>query len=137
MHGWRDDDAIARIEATKVSIAIPFPPIRPEEIHVQWYGEDYVDGERIEKEEVIKKPVERGWGIWYQADVIARRLQERQRQRVKEGETIGAEGSLRVLGWMDRRVSKLEFCTTPNLRSCKLHASRLWTKRMGIGHGAC
>jgi hypothetical protein len=49
---------------------------------------------------VIKKPLERGWGIWYQAGVIAKRLQERQQQGVK-GEVIGAEESLRVLGRMD------------------------------------
>jgi len=50
---------------------------------------------------VIKKPVERGWGNWYQADVIAKRLQERQQQGVK-GEVIGAAKSLRVLGWIDQ-----------------------------------
>ena len=67
-----------RIEATKASVAIPFPPIRPQELHVQWYDEDHVDEEGIEKDEVIKKPVERGWGIWYQADAIAEKncLQE-------------------------------------------------------------
>lgn len=53
----------ARIEATNASIAIPFPPIKPEEFHVQWYGEEYVDESGLEKEEVTKKPVERGWGI--------------------------------------------------------------------------
>jgi hypothetical protein len=52
----------------------------------------------LEKEEVIKKPVERGWGIWYQADVFVKKLQQRQPQGVREGETIGAEESLSVLG---------------------------------------
>lgn len=51
---------------------------------------------------MIKKPVERGWGMWYQADVIAKRVHERQQQGTKEGEVIGAEESLRVLGWMDQ-----------------------------------
>ena len=91
-----------KIEATKASVAVPLPPTRPEEIYVQWYGEECVGDDGLQKEEVIKKPVERGWGIWYQADVLAKRLQERQRQGFKEGETIGVEESLRVLGWMDQ-----------------------------------
>jgi hypothetical protein len=66
-------------------------------MHVQWYGEQYVNDDGSEKEEEVKKPVERGWGIWYQADVIAKRLRERQWQ----GEVTGAAESLRVLGWMD------------------------------------
>ena len=90
-----------RIEGTKATIAVPFPPIRPEELHVQWYGREYVDDQGKEKEEVIKKPVEDGWGIWYQADVIAKRVEERKKQPEAEGEVIGAEESLRVLGWMD------------------------------------
>lgn len=90
-----------RIEATKASIAIPFPPIRPQELHVQWYGEEFLGEDGIEKEEIIKKPVERGWGIWYQADVIAAAVRDRKGSE-KQGEVIGAEESLRVLGWMDQ-----------------------------------
>ena len=91
-----------RIEATNAQVSVPFPPIRPEELHVQWYGRDFVDEEGIEKEEVIKKPVARGWGMWYQADVIASKVYERQRHGGSKGcEVIGAEESLRVLGWMD------------------------------------
>lgn len=84
-----------RIEGTEASVAIPFPMIRPEELHVQWYGSQHVDEEGIEKEEVIRKPVE-GWGIWYQADVIASAIFS------GEPQTIGADESLRVLEWMDR-----------------------------------
>jgi predicted dehydrogenase len=93
-----------RIEATKASVAIPFPPIRPQELHVQWYDEDHIDEDGIEKEEIISKPVERGWGIWYQADVIASRVAARQRggRQQQEGEVIGEEETLRVLGWMDQ-----------------------------------
>jgi predicted dehydrogenase len=90
-----------RIEATKASIAIPFPPIRPQELHVQWYGEEFLGEDGIEKNEIIKKPVERGWGIWYQADVIAAAVRDRKGSD-KQGEVIGAEESLRVLGWMDQ-----------------------------------
>ena len=90
-----------RIEGTKASVAVPFPPIRPEELHVQWYAEDHLTDGGIEQEEVIKKPVERGWGIWYQADVIAKRVEERRQQSARNGEVIGAEETLRVLAWMD------------------------------------
>jgi hypothetical protein len=102
---------MARIEATKASVAVPFPPIRPEELHVQWYIDENVDENGIEKEEVIKKPVERGWGIWYQADVIAKRMRDRQQRGAGEGEAIGAEESLRVLGWMDeaRRQARIVY----------------------------
>jgi hypothetical protein len=88
-----------RIEGTKASVAIPFPPIRPQELRVQWYGAEHLDKDGIETEEVIKKPVERGWGIWYQADVIAEKVFSR--QAGAEGEIIGYAESLRVLGWMD------------------------------------
>src|SRR2546423_9648909 len=92
----RESPPTVRIEATKASVATPFPPIRPESIHVQWYGDEYVQQVGSEKEEVIRKPVERGWGIWYQADVIAKRLRERQRQSVKRRNYWcrgGSEGS--------------------------------------------
>jgi predicted dehydrogenase len=88
-----------RIEATKASVAIPFPPIRPQELHVQWYGEEYLDESGIETEKKIHRPVERGWGLWYQADVIAARIV--QREAGAEGEVIGFEESMRVLRWMD------------------------------------
>lgn len=91
-----------RIEATKASVSIPFPPIRPQELHVQWYDEEHLDGNGIETEEVVKMPVERGWGIWYQADVIAERVARRKGGPQSMGEVIGEEESKRVLGWMDR-----------------------------------
>lgn len=83
-----------RIEATKATIAIPFPPIRPQEFHVLWYGE-HVDKDGIEVEEVIKKEVETGWGLHYQADFIAKRIAS------KQVEVIGYLESRRVLQWMD------------------------------------
>ncbi|KAL1977020.1 hypothetical protein VTN31DRAFT_3302 [Thermomyces dupontii] len=90
-----------RIEGTKASVAVPFPPIRPQELHVQWYGEDGVNEDGTEKDEVIRKPIEKGWGIWYQADVIAKQVQET-RKTQGPGVVIGAEESLRVLGFMDK-----------------------------------
>ncbi|KAJ5620313.1 hypothetical protein N7510_004297 [Penicillium lagena] len=91
-----------RIEATKASVSIPFPPIRPQELHVQWYDEEHLDEDGMETEEVIEKPVERGWGIWYQADVIAERVARRKGGPQGMGEVVGEEESGRVLGWMDR-----------------------------------
>ncbi|KAK5049422.1 hypothetical protein LTR84_004351 [Exophiala bonariae] len=93
-----------RIEATEASVAIPFPPIRPEELHVQWYGSAHLNEDGTEKNEVIKKPVS-GWGIWYQADVIAAAVFN------KQPCVIGAEESLRVLAWMDdaRRLGGITY----------------------------
>lgn len=90
-----------RIEATKASVSIPFPPIRPQELHVQWYGEEYLDENGMETEEVVEMPVERGWGLWYQADVIAERVASRKGYFQGMGEVVGEEESGRVLGWMD------------------------------------
>jgi predicted dehydrogenase len=84
-----------RIEGTEASIAIPFPPIRPEELHVQWYGYDHLQEDGTEKNETIRRPID-GWGIWYQADVIANAVFDN-----KPG-IIGADESLRVLEWMDK-----------------------------------
>ncbi|KAJ9657225.1 hypothetical protein H2198_004451 [Neophaeococcomyces mojaviensis] len=83
-----------RIEATEASVAIPFPSIRPEELHVQWYGYQHLNEDGTERDEVIRKAVQ-GWGIWYQADVIAEAVFTN-----KPG-VIDAEESLRVLQWMD------------------------------------
>lgn len=91
-----------RIEATKASVSIPFPPIRPQELLVQWYDEEHLDENGMETEEVVKMPVERGWGIWYQADVIAERVARRKGGSQGMGEVIGEEESGRVIGWMDR-----------------------------------
>lgn len=91
-----------RIEATKASVSIPFPPIRPEELQVQWYDDEHLDENSMETEEVVKIPVERGWGIWYQADVIAERVARRTAGSEYMGVIIGEEESGRVLGWMDR-----------------------------------
>jgi hypothetical protein len=54
-----------RIKAEYASVAIPFPPIRQEEWQVQWYGKEFWDAEGRERDEVIRKPVGHGWGIWY------------------------------------------------------------------------
>jgi predicted dehydrogenase len=93
-----------RIEATEASVAIPFPPIRPEELHVQWYGYAHLNEDGTEKNEIIKKPIS-GWGIWYQADVVAAAVFN------KQPGVIGAEESLRVLGWMDeaRRLADIKY----------------------------
>ncbi|KAJ5885881.1 hypothetical protein N7504_011717 [Penicillium tannophilum] len=91
-----------RIEATKASVSVPFPPIRPQELYVQWYDEEHLDENGIETDEVIRMPVERGWGIWYQADVIAERVASRNGDCQGMGEVIGEEESRRVIGWMDR-----------------------------------
>ncbi|KAI1611244.1 hypothetical protein EDD37DRAFT_632934 [Exophiala viscosa] len=93
-----------RIEATEASVAIPFPPIRPEELHVQWYGHAHLNDDGTERNEIIKKPVS-GWGIWYQADVIASAVFK------KQPGVIGAEESLRILEWMDdaRRLAGIVY----------------------------
>lgn len=84
-----------RIEGTEASVSIPFPSIRPQELHVQWYGDSHLNEDGTEKNEIISKPVE-GWGIWCQADVIAKAVFG------QEAQTIGAEESLRILEWMDK-----------------------------------
>ena len=91
-----------RVEATKATVSIPFPPIRPQELHIQWYDEAHLDADGIETEEVVLKPVEAGWGIWYQADVIAEKVAGWSSRGQGEGEVIGEEESLRMLGWMDQ-----------------------------------
>ena len=70
-----------------------------------------MDAEGVEKDEIIKIPVERGWGIWYQADIIGEKVLERRVQGSSSGEVIGEERSLRVLGWMDeaRRTGGIEY----------------------------
>lgn len=88
-----------RIEGTKATVSIPFPPIRAQQLKISWYDPEHLDEDGMEMEETIEKPVERGWGMWYQADVIAARIAAR--QGGAEGEIIGYKESLRVLQWMD------------------------------------
>jgi predicted dehydrogenase len=97
-----------RIEAEKAQISIPFPLIRPQELHVEWYGTEDTTGDGAEKLEDIRMPVTRGWGLWYQADIIADRVKD---QKQNGGEVIGEEESLRVLGWLDeaRRLAGIKY----------------------------
>ncbi|KAJ9636399.1 hypothetical protein H2199_008074 [Coniosporium tulheliwenetii] len=100
-----------RLQAPKPAPCVLIQATNAQELHVQWYGRELVDEEGMEREEVIRKPVERGWGIWYQADVIAAKVRDRQTKRSGEGVVIGAEGSLRVLGYLDeaRRIGGISY----------------------------
>lgn len=40
-----------RIEGSRASVAIPFPSLRPEELRVQWYGNDIVNADGTEQDE--------------------------------------------------------------------------------------
>ncbi|KAK4684200.1 hypothetical protein P7C73_g5999, partial [Tremellales sp. Uapishka_1] len=99
-----------RIEATKATVSIPFPPIRPQELHIQWYDDAHLDDHGRETEQVISKPVENGWGLAYQADAMAERVAARQKVGTKEGEVIDEAESLRVLGWMDEVRKQAGIC---------------------------
>lgn len=92
-----------RIEGVNGQVSVPFPLIRPQELRVEWYDEAHLDAEGEATCETIAKPVERGWGLWYQADVIAKAVMDRQKGSgsTSKGLVIGEEESLRVLGWMD------------------------------------
>lgn len=92
-----------RIEATNAQVCIHFPLIRPQELHIEWYNEDNLDEEGREKHEIVQKPVERGWGLWYQADLMAREVDARQKMNPAPqiGMVIGETESLRILSWMD------------------------------------
>lgn len=102
-----------RIEATKASVAIPFPPIRPQKLCVQWYDPEHLEINGLETEEVIQRPVERGWGMWYQADVIASRIITM--TAGAEGEVIGEAESMRVLRWMDEARKQAGISYTDDL----------------------
>ena len=91
-----------RIEGTHGQVSVPFPLIRPQELQIEWYDDEHLDASGSEAHEVVSRPVERGWGLWYQADVIARAVRDRKRGGATgPGLVIGEEESLRVLGWMD------------------------------------
>ncbi|OQU96016.1 hypothetical protein CLAIMM_02160 [Cladophialophora immunda] len=87
-----------RIEAEKAQITIPFILIRPQEFRVEWYDAEHLDEQGHEKVEVIKKPVDRGWGLWYQADLIAAAV----RDNTGSGLVIDEERSRRVLSWLGK-----------------------------------
>lgn len=91
-----------RIEGTKAQVLIPLPPIRLQHFRVQWYGREHVDEKGFEVGEVIERPVVRGWGTWYQADVIAKVVRDRESSgHSSQNVAIGGDESLRVLGWLD------------------------------------
>ena len=79
-----------------------FPPIRPERITVTHYGAGGVDERGFEVEETVEAGVY-GWGLWYQADVLAGKVLERRERGGGEGGlVIGEAETVRVLGWLDR-----------------------------------
>jgi predicted dehydrogenase len=92
-----------RIQGTKAEVAIPFPPIRPEAAAVQWYSPESLGKNGMEAEQVIKFPVY-GWGLRYQADVLAKTLAERAASKAPAGSglTIGGKGTLNVMFWADQ-----------------------------------
>ena len=67
---------------------------------MRWYGRDHVDEKETEREEVIKIPLPRGWGLVCQADVIAKAVDDK-RHHHKDGKekglVIGGDETLRVL----------------------------------------
>jgi predicted dehydrogenase len=89
-----------RIQGEVGEIALPFPPIRPETLTVQYYGQDRLDENGFETTEVITKSVV-GWGLGYQADVFASVIRDRG-SHPSDGVVIGENGSLRVLQWVDQ-----------------------------------
>ncbi|GFF96967.1 uncharacterized oxidoreductase C513.06c [Aspergillus udagawae] len=89
-----------RIQGEKGEIALPFPPIRPETLTVQYYGPDKLDDNGFETTEVITKPVV-GWGLRYQADVIATVIRDRG-SHPSDAVIVGEKGSSRVLEWVDQ-----------------------------------
>ena len=103
-----------RIEATNAQVSIPFPLIRPETLHIEWYNEENVGEDGMAKHEIVTKEIERGWGLWYQADVIAGALINRKGHSTassSSGLVIGEDDSLRILGWMDvaRKMSGIVY----------------------------
>lgn len=102
-----------RIEGTEGAIAVDFPTPRPCRIRVQWYGKAHLDEGGHEREEVIDRPVERGWGLWYPADVIAKEVESRRSRGIDDGEgfVIGEEETVRVMGWLDaaRKKAGIQF----------------------------
>ncbi|KAJ5688658.1 hypothetical protein N7462_003050 [Penicillium macrosclerotiorum] len=93
-----------RIQGTRAEVALPFPPIRPESVSVQYYSADKLDSHGRESEESITRPVV-GWGLGYQADFMARRVREQTVSGAHEGIVIGHKESLRVLTWVDQARS--------------------------------
>ncbi|KAL8746752.1 MAG: hypothetical protein Q9190_001270 [Brigantiaea leucoxantha] len=91
-----------RVQGTKAEVSIPFPPIRPETLTVQYYSPEALDEAGFETEEIVTKEVH-GWGLWYQADVIAEAVRERlaREEATGSGTVIGEQGTVRVQGWMD------------------------------------
>jgi len=74
---------------------------------------EHVGNGGVEREEVMGKPVERGWGIWYKADMIAAEV-EAQQTTLGPGVVIGANESLRVLEFLDeaRRSASIIYNNT-------------------------
>jgi len=101
-----------RIQGTRAEVALPFPPIRPESLTIQYYSPDKLDKSGFETEETITKEVY-GWGLWYQADVMAEAVREKQEHSEGKGHglLIGFEGTLRVSGWLDeaKRLAGIDF----------------------------
>ena len=107
-----------RIQGVLGEVSIPFPPIRPESLTVQWYSPDKLDEGAFETEEIIKKPVH-GWGLWYQADVLAKALGKRHSSTSVPGQglVIGEGGSNRVMEWTDEARARAGIVYGPELEA--------------------
>lgn len=125
MPGARTQDTYARLNATKHSpsvriegtiaqIVVPFPPVRVEEVHIQWYGDDVLDEPGKEKEETILMPID-GWGMRYEADEIAICVARRKDHPTTEGLVIGGEETSRVMRWVTQVREQAGICFDPSI----------------------
>lgn len=85
-----------RVQGTLAEAAVAFPPIRCDAIRVEHYAPPRVGLDGGELHDEVRRPLH-GWGLWYQADVIARAV-----LAGDKGLVIGEHSTHRVLTWLDQ-----------------------------------
>jgi dihydrodiol dehydrogenase / D-xylose 1-dehydrogenase (NADP) len=107
-----------RIQGEQAEASVDFPPIRADRIHVEHYGPARVGVDGFELKEDVCRPLH-GWGLWYQADVIARAVLKGSKQK-GQGLVIGEKETARVLTWLDQARHLADIRFSPELEAVVL-----------------
>jgi dihydrodiol dehydrogenase / D-xylose 1-dehydrogenase (NADP) len=108
-----------RIQGEQAEASVDFPPIRADCIHVEHYGTARVGVDGVERTEDVRRPLH-GWGLWYQADVMARLVLERRSWQKGQGLVIGDKQTARVLSWLDQARHLADIRFSPELEAVAL-----------------
>ncbi|KAL1613551.1 hypothetical protein SLS56_012254 [Neofusicoccum ribis] len=98
-----------RVQGALAEAAVPFPPIRCDVVRLEHYAPPRVGADGFELHDEVRRPLH-GWGLRYQADVIAHAV-----LAGEKGLVIGEHSTHRILSWLDQARDLAQIRLPPGL----------------------